>query len=99
MHDSERQTIAGHENEQERDHQPIPCPHFGEEVGGQQQVHVDTDELVAGRGLMWRSWYRASCLRRQRFSAAKATDGRRHSSQKHAVFPSSASSVHTTCTK
>ena len=50
MHDSERQTIAGHEKEPGSDHPPIPCPHCGEEVGGQQQVHVDTDELVLGHG-------------------------------------------------
>ena len=50
-HDREK-TIEGYEKKQGMDHQLIPCTHFGEKVSGEQQVHVDTDELSPGHGLL-----------------------------------------------
>lgn len=50
-HDRER-TIEGYEKKQGIDHELIPCTHFGEEVSGEQQGHVDTDEVSPGHGLL-----------------------------------------------
>jgi hypothetical protein len=55
---------------------------------GCQSNHCDSQSSViraaclARRGVTWCSWYRASCLRRNRFSAAKAGLGRRQRHRK-----------------
>jgi hypothetical protein len=54
-------TTAVEETEEGRDREPKPAPHLtGEEVGGQKDVEVDTDELLPRHSLFaLRGWWKA----------------------------------------
>jgi hypothetical protein len=46
-------TTAAEDTKERCDHQPEPTPYrTGEKVRGQQRIHVETDELSPGRGLL-----------------------------------------------
>src|SRR5215510_14340888 len=60
-------TTAVEETEEGRDRERKPAPHLtGEEVGGQQDIKVDTDELLPRPSL---------CALRSRWDAATFQDG------------------------
>jgi hypothetical protein len=52
-HEMERIMTEGEQREEGKDHQPPPRPHLtGEEVGRDEDVHMETNELLPGRGLL-----------------------------------------------
>src|SRR5215475_11762568 len=62
--DRSRATSGVHDYEQKRDDQSKPIPHrTGEEVRDSQHVHMNTDELRPGHGLLaLRGWRNAMAL-------------------------------------
>ena len=63
------------------------------------QVRAMRMAFVACCGFTCRSWYRASCLRRNRFSAARAVGERRHSRRKWSASTRSIRNVEAACVK
>src|SRR4029453_11929646 len=60
----ERTTTEGAKRREGKDHQPPPRPYLtGEEVGGHEHVHMETDEFPPGHALLpLRSWWYAVTL-------------------------------------